>query len=140
MWKATAGSLVLRPELLPYALQIPPRDGHPAFGYIPRLAFGYERTSTSKIVVLHGTLVKDTEECQRHTSTRTFTEGQRVACFSMISQLCNRTGPIWRIMIRRKTTRSTTRGTLTAKGHSSACVTPRNRILTSSRSSLTAFT
>lgn len=55
MWKATSGSLALRPELLPYALQIPSRDGHPALGYIPRLAFEYERTLTSKFVILHGT-------------------------------------------------------------------------------------
>jgi hypothetical protein len=55
MWKATAGSLALRPELLPCALQIPSHDGHPALGYITRLAFDYERTLTSKLMLLHGT-------------------------------------------------------------------------------------
>jgi len=65
MWKATAGSLALRPELLPCAplsqrlmslrLKIPSHDGHPALGYITQLAFDYERTLTSKLMLLHGT-------------------------------------------------------------------------------------
>jgi hypothetical protein len=55
MWKATTSSLSLRPEVSPRALQIPPHDGHPALGYITRLAFDYERTLTSKLMILHGT-------------------------------------------------------------------------------------
>lgn len=61
MRKATASSLSLRPEVSPCALQIPPHDGHPALGYITRLAFDYERTEpasggyTCKSMILHGT-------------------------------------------------------------------------------------
>ena len=58
MWKATSGSLALRSELLPCALQIPSHDGHPALGYTTRLAFSRGRTSTCKSMVLHGTQQK----------------------------------------------------------------------------------
>ena len=55
MWKATSGSLALRSELSPCALQIPFRNGHPALGYTTRLAFSRGRTSTCKSMILHGT-------------------------------------------------------------------------------------
>ncbi len=55
MRKATSGSLSLRSERSPCALQILSRDRHPALGYITRRAFDYERTSTSTLMILHGT-------------------------------------------------------------------------------------
>jgi hypothetical protein len=55
MRKATSGSFLLRPELLPRTLQIPPLGGHPVLSYMTRLAFSHERTLTSKLMVLHGT-------------------------------------------------------------------------------------
>jgi len=55
MWKATSGSLALRSELLPCALQIPSLDGHLALSYTTRLALSRRRTSTCKSMVLHGT-------------------------------------------------------------------------------------
>jgi hypothetical protein len=55
MRKATSSSLALRPEVLPCTLQILSYDRHPVLGYITRLAFAYERTLTSKLMILHGT-------------------------------------------------------------------------------------
>src|SRR3989304_4909306 len=58
MRKATSSSLALRPEVLPCTLQILSYDRHPVLGYITRLAFAYERTLTSKLMILHGTQQK----------------------------------------------------------------------------------
>src|SRR3972149_3015478 len=58
MREATSSSLALRPEVLPCTLQILSYDRHPVLGYITRLAFAYERTLTSKLMILHGTQQK----------------------------------------------------------------------------------